>query len=629
MEFSKLTYFPFLKILLILIFGLITGIILKPSFLVIILVVFSGVSISLLLKNTALLYFSLIFASGFILVNNFKSVLHLKTTETFVRFKGLAFGKVTDVFISERTRAKLILEGNISYFGNKAKSFTALINIYDRDAVLPLINVGDELLFSGYFRLPRISKLPTDPDEIIHGLTNDFLIYGSTTKQNILYHWQKPDLIANFQRQVQNFLHLKLLYLYPNENFSLFSALLLGNRKHLPDELYRTFSLAGVAHLLALSGFHLGIIFMILYFVFKPVRNQWLKFLLVSFSLFLYLFVVGSPPSATRATIMVLAFFLASQFERRSEILNILAFILIIVLIFSPKMIFSPGFQMSYLSVLSIVLFNQRFNKFLQKIIPCSSIVLKYVLSILSVTISVQILLSPLFVYYFGFYSLASFFINIIVIPLFSLGIIYGFLSLLLSLLAPSIAIPYSALANFMVDLGKFIISFFSSYLPHFVIQNEYAIIVACIISLSLLLLSFSKGYLDFSVKTIILLILLYWFNDFLYKNEKRICYIPREECVLLTIELPSKNICFILDKKPKQRPQIDPYVAKYLESKMNNLLVGYTGNVGIAISDFLKDRFKFRMFTVSKDLQIRLSYSLFGDLFLLNRYCGRMWRFD
>lgn len=629
MEFSKLTYFPFLKILLILICGLIAGIIFKPTLVVIILVAFLGVSVSLLSKNRSLLYFSLVFASGLMLTNNFISAFHLKTTETFVSFKGFAFGKVTDVLISERTRAKIILEGNISYFGSKAKSFTALVNIYDRDSLLPFINVGDELLFSGNFRLPRISKLPTDPDEITYALTNGFLLYGSTTSQNIIYHWQKPNLVAKFQRQLQNFLHLKLLYLYPNENFPLLSAFLIGNRKHLPDELYRKFSLSSVAHLLALSGFHISIISLIVYFVFMPLKNQWLKFVLVALSLLFYLFAVGSPPSATRATIMVLAFFLVSQFERRPEIVNILAFILIIVLIFSPKMIFSPGFQMSYLSVLSIFLFYKRFNNLFQKVIPRNSIVLKYFLSILSVTISVQILLAPLFAYYFGFFSLASFLMNILVIPLFSLGIIYGFLSLVLSLLAPTFAIPYSALANFMVDLGKIIISFFSSYLPHFVIQNEYAIIVAFIISFSLMLLSFYKGCLDFSVKIIIFIIIIFYFNFFLSKNEKRICYVPRRDCVLLTIELPDRNICFILDKKPQQRPQIDPYIVKYLETKMNNLLIGYTGNVGIAISDYLKDRFKFRKFTVSRDLQIRLSYSLFGDLSLVNHYFGRIWRFE
>lgn len=629
MESSKLIYFPFLKILLILIFGIFVGIILKPAFLVILFIAFLGISISLLSKNRFLLYFSLVFASGLILSNDFKSAFHLKTTETFVNFKGFAFGKVTDVVTSERTRAKLILEGNISYFGNEAKRFSALINIYGRDSLLPFISVGDELLFSGYFRLPRVSKLPTDPDEVTYALAKGFLLYGSTTSQNIIYHWQKPNPIAKFQRQVQNFLYSKLLYLFPNENLTLFSALLLGNRKHLPDELNKKFSLAGVAHLLALSGFHLGIIFMIVNFVFIPVRNQWLKFLLVSLSLLLYLFAVGSPPSATRATIMVLVFFFVSQFDRRSEIVNILAFILIIILIFSPKMVFSPGFQMSYLSVFSIVLFNQRFSKFFQKIISHSSIILRYILSILSVTISVQILLTPLFAYYFGFFSLASFFINILVLPIFSLGIIYGFLSLLLSLLGPTFAIPYSALANSMIDLGKIVISYFSNYLPHLVIQNEYAIIVACIISLWLLLLSFSKGGFDFSIKLIIILLLIYWYNYTLSKNENRICYVPRKECVLLTIELPNRNICFIFDKKPRQRPQIDPYVVKYLESKMGNLLFGYTGNVGIAIFDYLKGRYEFQNFTVSKDLQIRLSYSLFGNPGMFNQNNGRIWRFD
>ncbi|MGQ9819785.1 MAG: ComEC/Rec2 family competence protein [Candidatus Kapaibacteriales bacterium] len=629
MEFSKLTYYPFLKILLIISFGLIAGIIFKPTLSGILIIASLGILISLLSKNFSMVYFSLLFVSGMILTKNFATIFQLKTTETFASFKGFAYGEVTDVFISEKARSKFLIEGNISYLGNKAESFTALINIYDRDSLLPSLNIGDEISFSGNFRLPRTSKLPTDPDEITSALTSGFLLYGSTTRQNIIYHWKKPNPIVKFQRQVQNFLHLKLLHLFPNENFSLFSALLLGNRKYLPEELYRNFSLSGVAHILALSGFHIGIIFTIVSLIFIPIKNKWLKIFLISISLLFYLFAGGSPPSALRATIMVIAFFFISQMQRHSEIINILAFILIIVLIFFPKMIFSPGFQMSYLSVLSIALFNKRFITLFQKIFPSNSLILKYLLSILSVTISVQILLAPLFAYYFGFFSLASFYINILVIPLFSLSIIYGFLSILLSLIFPTFALYYSSLANFAIDLGKTLINSSSAFFSPFVIQNDYTFIIACIISLSLVLLSFSNNFLDFSIKVITLSLLIYFYNHYLSFNDKRICYVPRKDCVLLTIELPNRNICFVLDKKPRQKPRIDPNIVKYLENKMNNLAIGYTGNIGIAISDYLRSKFKLQRFTIPKDLQIKLSTLLFGNSSLFNQSKEKIWRFE
>lgn len=629
MEFSKLIYLPILKILVIVILGIISGFVFKPSFSIIVICAGVGILFSIYLKSRSLLYFALLFSSGLLLINNLDSILHLQTTENFTSFKALAYGKVADVLYSEKDRAALRIDGKISYYGRKAENFTCLVKIFSRDSSLTRFNVGDELLFSGHFRLPRVSKLPTDPDEVTYALANDFLLYGKTYSSNIIYIWRKPNPIVRFQNRIQNFLLRKVFYLFPNENFALFSALLLANRQFLPEELYRNFSLSGAAHILALSGFHIGIIATVIFFLFSMLRNQWIKFILVSISLLFFLFVIGSPPSAVRATIMVLAFLFVFTLNRRSNILNILALILLISLVFFPNMMFSPGFQMSFLSVLSITLFYKRFSGLFNRIVPKQAILIKYFFSILTTTIAVQILLAPVMAYYFGFFTFISFLANLFIIPLFSLAIIYGFIALLISIILPWLAIYFAFSADSCLELAKFIISQLVNNLSDLVIRNDFPVLTGVLVSLFLILISYSKGVFDLTVKFIILLFSFFAFNFFLVRDERKLCYFPREKFVFVSIEFPEKNICFILDKKPRQRPQIDLYVVKYLEEKMNNLYVGYTGNIGIASADYLKHKYKFQTFAVPIDLQIRLSKSLFGDLSIFSQYQGKIWRFE
>ena len=174
----------------------------------------------------------------------------------------------------------------------------------------------------------------------------------------------------------------------------------------LTKELQSTFSTLGVSHLLAISGFHLGVLSGVLFFLLKypykflqnryfPYRNSTSDlFFLVLFMLFGYLLFLDSPPSLVRAFIMLVIGFLL--YNRGLQVVSIqtLSLTILLILVFLPRFFFSLGFWLSVSGVFYIFLFLIHF-KHLSKI-------LQFIL----VPIWVYIMMLPLSLYIFKNFSL-------------------------------------------------------------------------------------------------------------------------------------------------------------------------------------------------------------------------------
>lgn len=137
-------------------------------------------------------------------------------------------------------------------------------------------------------------------------------------------------------------------------------ALLLGN-SHLIDKATRQeFSAAGVAHVLALSGLHVGFISLIIWLLLFPLDYLRLKRVrlgitlaaIITFAVF-----TGLSPSVVRSTVMIGFVFASLIFSRRSVSLNALAMAALIILVFSPSSLYSVGFQLSFVTVCAVLLF--------------------------------------------------------------------------------------------------------------------------------------------------------------------------------------------------------------------------------------------------------------------------------
>ncbi|MBO7067896.1 MAG: ComEC/Rec2 family competence protein [Bacteroidaceae bacterium] len=212
-----------------------------------------------------------------------------------------------------------------------------------------------------------------------------------------------------------------------DEALSLSSALLLGNKTELDKETRRSYAQAGVSHLLALSGMHLGIIYGLLYIFFvRRIRfSEWKWFWLppILLTIWGYAFVAGMPISLVRATIMFSFATIATLAQNDTPPLHILALSALAILLFSPSALFGIGFQLSFLAVFFIIALYQP----LKRALGLQNIIAEMLL----LSVVAQLGTAPLSIFYFHTLPLAGALVSTILIPLTTVIIYLGLMVLL------------------------------------------------------------------------------------------------------------------------------------------------------------------------------------------------------
>lgn len=146
---------------------------------------------------------------------------------------------------------------------------------------------------------------------------------------------------------------------------SFLEAILLGDDSRLDRELRDDFKLAGLSHIVALSGTHVAIIALLVYIALFPLYLLGYRKTAMTLSvvlLFGYAFLTGLSASVLRSVIMASVVILATLADRTHNALNSLCFAAIVILCLKPSEIFSPGMQMSFMAVASILLLSEALN---------------------------------------------------------------------------------------------------------------------------------------------------------------------------------------------------------------------------------------------------------------------------
>lgn len=190
-----------------------------------------------------------------------------------------------------------------------------------------------------------------------------------------------------------------------DEEKSVLATITVGYRQAMNREVRDRFSATGVAHILAVSGFHVAIVCGFLSFLlsFLP-RNglgKWLRYLLTIVLLWTFVAVTGFAASAVRAGLMLTLFLTGLLLGKLTERYNILAASAFCMLVYEPLYLFDIGFQLSYLAVFSILYFQPR----MQRLIEIRNPFLLTPWRWITVTVSAQIGTTFLCLYYFGRFS--------------------------------------------------------------------------------------------------------------------------------------------------------------------------------------------------------------------------------
>ncbi|UIR56492.1 ComEC family competence protein [Sphingobacterium sp. SRCM116780] len=278
---------------------------------------------------------------------------------------------------------------------------------------------GDEIIFLNKVKVvsPPFNPLEFDYKNYLENRNIYFQTYLNTDEYKIVNH-NKGAIIKGLAMELRECLVIKFRKYIVKENaFQIAAALIFGYRSTLSPDTLQTFSNTGTIHVLSVSGMHVGILFLFLIWVLQKMNGNpvlhCLRLLLLLLSIWSYTILTGMAPSILRAAIMLSFFLLAKSLKRESNMLNTMAASAFLLLLFQPHMLFDIGFQLSYCAVLGIILLFP----LLKKISPFEGTrFVRLVWDSLAVSLSAQILTTPLSLFYFGQFPNYFLIANIIVI---------------------------------------------------------------------------------------------------------------------------------------------------------------------------------------------------------------------
>jgi len=228
------------------------------------------------------------------------------------------------------------------------------------------------------------------------------------------------------------------------------SALLLGSKSELNPEIQARYRNSGTMHMLAVSGMHVGILYLILTQLFRLLPSRLLRFLATAICLSTFAFITGLSPSVMRAVILFTLMHTGTLFNRSVGAFNMLACSALMLASMNPFIIYAVGFQLSYLAVFGILLLTPKLDaKFGSK----KRWIFK-IQQLVHVSLAAQLFTTPLALFYFGSFPLYFLLGNLIVVPLAAPMLCGGILLLILSPF-PSIATVLGQALSCLLDFNS------------------------------------------------------------------------------------------------------------------------------------------------------------------------------
>ena len=288
-----------------------------------------------------------------------------------------------------------------------------------KDTIAELLAYGDKLLIIGKW---QAIEIPRNPAQFNY---KNFLLNSNITAQQYLQsiNWKLILISDNISLRKLAFVYQKKLLThleryFQNEELAVISALLLGYKDLLDRETIMIYSSSGAMHVLAVSGLHVGIIYLLLNSLFlffeKFKYGKYLKAVFLILSLWAYALLTGLSPSVLRAATMFSFIIIGSALNRQTNIYNTLAASAFVLLLYNPYILLQVGFQLSYAAVLGIVYLQPK----LYKLMYIKYWLLDKIWAITTVSIAAQLATFPLGMYYFHQFPNYFLLSNLFVIPL-------------------------------------------------------------------------------------------------------------------------------------------------------------------------------------------------------------------
>lgn len=285
--------------------------------------------------------------------------------------------------------------------------------------------------------------------------------------------------VERFRKKIEKFIEDNSL----TPEREIIQAMILGNQGGISKDIMEKFNRTGTTHIIAISGFNIGIIAFLSFFTIRLLMKTstyiLLRFNIVTIStifgiipVVIYTFIAGMGISVVRASIMALTFMIAIILGKSRDLYNSLAFAALIILVISPYSLFDVSFQLSFMAVWAILFITPRFTAMVPQGSPDKLSTHTMWVKKIFINIYIFIIVSfaatlgtlPLIIFYFNRVSTIVLLSNVIVVPIMGIIAIPVCMSIIIALpLSNALALVFLNIASYLVRISITIVDFFAS----------------------------------------------------------------------------------------------------------------------------------------------------------------------
>ncbi len=416
----------------------------------------------------------------------------------------------------------------------------------DKDDYDTSIHIGSRLLVKNTWQTIKGTGNPGAFDYHRYCLFNKIYFQSYISGNNYKVLTQERNLwFARFINTCrQHIIHSTQQLLKDSMHSGIANALLIGYRENLDKDIVQAYSNTGVIHVIAISGLHIGFLYMLLGLVlsvlFRHDRFRVLALCIQLVSIWAFVILTGASASVVRSGIMFSVIILGNIIQKKPNAINSISVAVFIQLFINPFSLWDVGFQLSYAAVLSIVLFYNPI--YVWGITRYKAI--NYVWKMNAVTLSAQVLTLPIILY--TFHQFPNYFLltNLVIVPL-SNVVLFGLLLLLAAhtfstYIATKIAVGVDA----CIGIANTIVQFFDK-LPYATTTIHISLVQAILLFIIALVLYYGileqRGYTIKLVSIFVLLFtILHVVKNYQQKNANK----------LMVLNVPKQSFIGVLNKK-------------------------------------------------------------------------------
>lgn len=404
-------------------------------------------------------------------------------------------GQIVDAVETHDTYVKFYIGNVVILNGEEILESHFDIEVYSNSYAS--VSVGDYVTISA-----KLNNINCGNDFGFNKLVNGIGYTTYVNSSDIILTSGKSSLKSVIQSSVFDVLSSKM----SEDNANICFAILFGEKSGVSQDITDAFSYAGISHILAVSGLHVGVLVMIVWFLIDKLKiSKYIKLVLFVMLIILYMYLCSFSPSVSRAGIMAIVLVFCKLFHLEYDSIGSLSLAGILILLISPLSLFSISFQLSFMCIFAIITLVPTITRWFLKLkLP------RFLAQSLAVSLTLSVAIMPICAYAFAKVSLLGVLANILVIPVFTVTYILLFCIVILSLVVPflsgSLILPEMFLHIIKVIAGGVAAIPFGVFK---VFSWGYIVLLMVIVFALILHFFMSKHYLKYVAMSVLWLIII------------------------------------------------------------------------------------------------------------------------